>query len=171
MKKKVHIDFSRDRIMHAVEEQAAYIAAKSGSANDLYLNGIVTEPDKAHLDLFVKEALVALGGIAKGYHHEYAEGEIILCMPMNFDEGTVPELEEAIAQYTSLHILRQWLNYVGVKNETYSDEEYINKIVEHRTRISALLNHRRYMPPSHFKHFAKEPLVYDEISEFSSEDI
>ena len=157
MKKVVRIDLSWKRIMRAVEERAAYYAAKSGDIDTTYINGLLTEPDKYHLNMYMREAMDAFDVLAENYPHEFAEAELTLSMPMNFDETRADRLRSILWQYVSDLILIAWMRYIGKKNTSYDESGYVQERQELERKMLALLNHRKRLTRAHFEEAASEP--------------
>lgn len=154
MKQTTEIPVLRSKIMRDVEEMAAYYAAKSGDIDTTYINGLLTEPDKGHLDIFFRECLTDLANMCENYPHDILEGTLTILMPMNFDEATVPELSEAIRQYFAVTILRAWMSYIGTKGESFVFKDADDKKLALAVKIKALLNHRKRLNKSFFREHA-----------------
>lgn len=157
MKKVIHIDLSWKRIMRVVEEQAAYFAAKSGDIDTTYINGLLTEPDKYHLNIYMREALDAFDVIAEDYPHEFAEAELTMSMPMNFDETRVERLCTLIQQYVCNHIIMSWMAYIGTKGQTYNAKDFSVEGADIERKLRALLNHRKRLSRVFFEENDKNP--------------
>lgn len=151
MKNVIHIDLSWKRIMRTVEEQANYYAAKSGDIDITYINGLLTEPDKYHLRIYMREALNDFEVIAEEYPHEILEGEIEMSMPMNFDEVRTETLRSTLWQFISNHILRNWMAYIGKKSPEYVEKEYKDEYEDMKRKLRAILNHRKRLSKAHFE--------------------
>ena len=157
MKNVVRIDLSWKRIMRSVEEQAAYYAAKSGDIDTTYLNGLLTEPDKYHLNVYMREALDAFDVIAEDYPHEYAEAELTMSMPMNYDETRADRLRSILWQYVGNHILMAWMAYIGSKAPTYDASVYVKRQEELERKLRAAMNHRKRLSRNFFEEQEGDP--------------
>lgn len=151
MKQTINIPFLRSKIMRDVEEMAAYYAAKSGDIDKTYINGLLTDPDKGHLDIFFRECLTDIANMCENYPHDIVEGCLTIYMPMNFDEATAPALSETIRQYFAVVILRAWMSYIGTKGDSFVFKDADDKKLALGVKIKALLNHRKRLNKSLFE--------------------
>lgn len=145
--------------MRAVEEMAGFISAKSGEIAKTYLNGMLTENEKHHLNIYFEEAVSSFDEIAQEYPHRLIEREFEISMPMNFDEHTSIEVAKAVQQYFALYILRHWEQYIATNKENVNDNRYAEKLGDYKIRIKALLNHRKRPTLAHFERTAGDPKV------------
>lgn len=158
MKKVVHIDFSWQRLMRDVEEQADYVGAKI-SPSEYYDKLMVTEADKKHLNTILSEAIVEFDALARDYRHELKEGEFVITMPMNYDDSSTVQLSVSIRKYFATFLLRQWMRYMGASGKEYDDAEFTEKLEGQKKNILVLLNRRQFMPLAFFESMRTEPGV------------